>query len=246
MSVITPIPCLKDNLSYLIVWQHNVLLVDVPEAAPILHALKKIQRPLTGILITHGHKDHIHGLNTLAPLCKGPIYGMQHTHYPIPQVTQNIYDETPFQSHGLDIYPLLTPGHMPSHIAFHIPQLRALFSGDVLFRLGCGRVLDGSYQQLYTSLIKLAQLDDQTYIYDGHEYVLSNGLFAQQMVGHNTERTHYLTQVRASLKNGHPSPPTTIVQEKRMNPFFSLAVQARENLNSFIELRHLKDTFVPK
>lgn len=252
MKILT-IPCLKDNLSYLVHQNGRGFLVDVPEASPILNTLSQEKISLEGIIITHGHWDHIYELPLLAPHCKGPIYGMQHPKYPIKNMTHPLTNELPFTCAGINIQPLKTPGHMPAHYCYFLPDHPALFSGDVLFSLGCGRVFDGTADQLYQSLQRLMRLPDQTELYCGHEYTLSNGAFAKTVLDDQSALDIYLSQVNHKYEQGLSSMPSTLYQEKKLNPFlrvkesaFSLDYPDKKPAEIFAYLRHKKDLFSVK
>ena len=254
---IQAIPCLTDNLSYLLQWQNKAFIVDVPEAKPVLAALQKSGKPLAGIFITHGHWDHIHGLNDLMRHHNCPVYGMPHDAYPIPALTHPQHQDCTLETHGLIADIKVTPGHMPAHLSYYFPQLQALFSGDVLFSLGCGKVFDGTHKELHDSLQKLICLPPETTLYPGHAYTLSNGKFIASLLSCDAlglpplpGLDAYLQTVKTAWEKKDWSGTSTLALEKQLNPFLrceelasALGMQQAPAHKVFKALRTRKDAF---
>jgi hydroxyacylglutathione hydrolase len=217
------VPCLKDNYAYLI---HNAAtgetaLVDVPEAAPILAALKLRNWQLTDILLTHHHWDHIDGLpDLLASLPTPPrVWGAATDAHRLPPLDRALHDgETvTICAEAVQIFDL--SGHTIGHIGFHFTTTQALFSGDSLMVMGCGRLFEGTPAQMWASLQKLATLPDATRLYSGHEYTASNIRFALALEPANSELILLSDRVNALRAENTPTIPTTLAQERNLNPF---------------------------
>jgi len=255
LSILT-VPCLSDNYAYLI---HNAetgdtAVVDVPEGAPILVALAARGWRLTDVLLTHHHWDHIDGLpDLLAGLPTPPrIWGAAADAHRLPPLTHALHDGDTVTICGEEVQIFDVSGHTLGHIAFHFPTTHALFSGDSLMVMGCGRLFDGTPAQMWNSLQKLSALPDETRLFSGHEYTASNIRFALAL-----EPAHphliLLSQQVADLRSaGTPTVPTTLAQERKTNPFLratnpdlqsALSMTGCADLDVFTEIRARKDKF---
>jgi len=239
MINITIIPTREDNYSYLLDSTHGeTAVIDAAHpATPIINALHK--KKLTHILITHHHYDHIDGvpaLKSYAP--EAQIYAAKADSHRIPNINKALSegDIIPFGDEELHI--IDTPGHTCGHIAYYAPQSKALFCADTLFSLGCGRLFEGTAEQMWQSLEKFKSLPDDTYIYPGHEYTLANSAFCLAQNPDNTELKTRIKQAEQQRAQNQPTIPTTLAQEKATNPFLQ-AKTAKE----FAQLRSLKDKF---
>ncbi|WP_022703913.1 hydroxyacylglutathione hydrolase [Pseudorhodobacter ferrugineus] len=259
LAILT-IPCLSDNYAYLI---HNsetgdTALVDVPEGAPILAALSANKWRLTDILLTHHHWDHIDGLaDLLAGLPDrskgGPrIWGAAADAHRLPPLTRALSDGETVTICGESVHIFDVSGHTIGHIAFHFPQTQALFSGDSLMVMGCGRLFEGTPAQMWASLQKLAPLPDATRLFSGHEYTASNIRFALALEPANPQLILMSRGVSDLRKAGKPTIPTTLAQERETNPFLrapnpdmkaALGMAAAADLDVFTEIRARKDKF---
>jgi hydroxyacylglutathione hydrolase len=223
------IPAFQDNYLWVIQQDSVAWAVDPGDASPIIQLLEKETLTLGGILITHHHNDHIGGVEQLLQWSQSknkeaiPVIGPRHQN--IKNITLHVQD-----GDSVSLFPevsvqvLSVPGHTLSHIAYFLPASPAvavprLYCGDTLFSCGCGRLFEGSPEQMYQSLQKFAALPDQTLVCCAHEYTLSNIRFAQTIEPTNTALTDWAkkaTQLRAS---SIPTVPTTIGFEKQVNPF---------------------------
>lgn len=217
---ITSIPAFENNYFWIIQpdpAQDAVFVVDPGAAQPVLDYLHTHRLKLGAILITHRHNDHIGGVNELLAHYPVSVYGPRSD--AIPQVTIYLEGNDQFDLSNLNFHVIAVPGHTWEHIAFYLPRQKMLFCGDALFAGGCGRRFDGTAEIMWNSLQKLAALPDDTQIYCAHEYTLSNLRFAFAVEPDNTDlqkRLHKVEQLRADQQITLPS---TILLEKRTNPF---------------------------
>lgn len=217
MLSIRPISCLADN--YIWVLQHgcSVIAVDPGEAPPLLDYLQQNRLELTAVLLTHRHADHVGGLPEIcaahAPAVYGPasIAGVTH---PLRGGEQVRLLETDWQV-------IAVPGHTDEHLAYY--GAGALFCGDVLFGAGCGRVFDGTPQQLHASLNKLTALPADTQVYSAHEYTLANLRFAAAVEPGNPAISQRTENERRKREQQQPTLPSTLALELATNPFLRCA-----------------------
>lgn len=247
MLTITPIPALDSN--YFWVAQPNpntptVYVVDPGDAAPVIDYLKSHQLALAAILVTHRHRDHTQGIDGLLEYARVPVYGPASEL--IPQVTHKLGNGDLLQLDGVAFKIISVPGHTWEHIAYFCmaddtrPPL--LFCGDALFAGGCGRRFDGTAEIMWDSLQKLAALPDETQIYCAHEYTQANLEFALAVEPHNKQlldRFEHVKQIRAQ---GHITLPSTILLEKRTNPFLRCQ---QDGIKVFIEKRSQRPMGTP-
>jgi hydroxyacylglutathione hydrolase len=217
MFNIVPVCAFTDNYIWVIHDQHHAAVVDPGDAAPVLNFLQQKKLKLIAILNTHHHNDHVGGNSTLLQKFPVPVYGPESE--TISTVTHrlkegnNIYlAELSLGFSVLDI-----PGHTAGHIAYY--GANSLFCGDTLFACGCGRLFEGTAQQMYISLNKLARLPDTTAVYCGHEYTLANINFAKLVEPGNKMLAQLNISAEKQRKSDLPTLPSTIVMEKACNPF---------------------------
>lgn len=255
----------EDN--YVWVMHHSesrsVVVVDPGSATEVINYLNAHKITMTAVIITHSHWDHVTGL---AELCAIPSLWEQS--HPVIYGPNNIPNVTHQVAHGdrialwadHDLLPLeviATPGHMPEHLAYFIPLAQPiLFCGDTLFSCGCGRISQGTHEQLRISLETLSELPDHTEVYCTHEYTLANIKFALAVEPQSKDLLEYKKLIERKRDSGQPSLPTTIGQQKALNPFLrykELSIQqAVENhlqlkglsaADVFKHLRQWKDSF---
>lgn len=216
-----PIPAFTDNY----IWtledpSGDWLLVDPGEAGPVLAAAGD-RPPPAAILLTHHHADHVGGNAGLLARWKVPVYGPHDDR--ITEVTHRLRDGERFTlpHFGIPFEVAEIPGHTRSHISFHGGSM--LFCGDTLFAAGCGRLFEGTPKQMHDSLSRLMQLPDDTRVYCGHEYTVSNVRFALAAEPGNAALTELETRSRLQRERDEPTLPSTIAQEKATNPFVRVA-----------------------
>lgn len=252
--IVHQFPCLSDNYGYLL---HDpetgaTAAIDTPEVAPILKALEEKGWTLTHILNTHHHFDHAGGNLELKEKTGCTIIGPKGEAQRIPgiDIALGDGDTCPFGSREAKV--LEVGGHTLGHIAYYFPQDGIAFVGDALFALGCGRIFEGTAEQMWTSLQKLMGLPDETVVYCAHEYTQANARFAATIEPANKALQERIREIDAKRAEGKPTVPTTIGLEKATNPFLrpmSEDVQKTLNLvgaplvDVFAETRARKDSF---
>lgn len=231
MLTITPIPAFNDNYLWLITLEgrQDAYIVDPGDGQVAHNTLIAQQLKLKGILVTHRHNDHIGGIDFLLKHYQSsinpiPVYGPDSPS--IPQVTHRLFNQdsiTLFDHYHFTV--LEIPGHTLDHIAYFLTddQKPILFAGDTLFAAGCGRLFDGSAEQLYRSLVTLALLPENTQVYCAHEYTLSNLAFAQAVEPDNELIKERIKSEQLKRKNGMPTIPFCISIEKQTNPFIRIS-----------------------
>jgi hydroxyacylglutathione hydrolase len=211
------IPALSDNYTYLLERHGHALAVDPSDHRPLLDQLSRHHLDLTGILITHGHADHIAGCPPLAKHFQCAVYGPADAD--IPALDHPVNDGQHITWQDLSMTVLTTPGHSRHDICWHLPQEQLLFTGDTLFAGGCGRVFSGQYSRMWQSLERLAALPPQTRICCGHEYTLDNLTFAATIDPDNAELRQRIEETKRLMKGKLPTVPSLLRIELQTNPF---------------------------
>ena len=234
------IKCLQDNYSYLIIDETNLnaCVIDPGESKPIIDFVESNNINLKYILNTHHHFDHVGGNIELKKKYNLSVIGFKGDKDRIPEIDilvddQNIWVGGNFQA---KIYHI--PGHTSGHIAFHFFKEKKIFTGDTLFSLGCGRIFEGTYEQMFNSLKKIKKLPKDTEIYCGHEYTLQNSNFCKVYDSDNLQLKKKIAKIKEKLKNKLPTVPTILDDEIRCNIFLKA-----KDLQTFSKLRDLKDNF---
>jgi hydroxyacylglutathione hydrolase len=214
-------PCLKDNFGVLI---HDpatgaTASIDAPEAAPVEAALKKTGWRLSDILVTHHHADHTAGIGELKAHHKCRVVAPRGEVQRIAHVDETVSEGDKVKVGGLEGRVIETPGHTAGHISYFFPADKLAFVGDTLFSIGCGRVIEGTPEMMWASLLKLRGLPDDTRFYCGHEYTDANIRFAKTIEPNNAALAARAAEVSKLLSAGKPTIPATIGAEKAANPF---------------------------
>ena len=234
------IPCLQDNYSYLIIDDSNnsACVVDPGEAKPIINFLKSNNISLKYILNTHHHFDHIGGNKDLKEKFGSAIVGFKEDVNKIPEIDILLEDNQIWKAENFVAKIIHIPGHTLGHICFHFFQEKLVFTGDTLFSLGCGRIFEGTYEQMFKSLNKIKSLPIETKVYCGHEYTLNNSKFCIKYNPENLNLKKKIENIKNKINNGNPTIPSTIKDELECNIFLRA-----KDLESFSKLRDLKDNF---
>lgn len=246
--------CRSDNFGVLIHEPESGLTaaIDTPDAAPIRAALTEKRWRLTHIFTTHHHGDHTAGHEELKAQTGCHIVGPAKEAGSIPGIDQKVSEGDEFSFGRQSVRVLETPGHTLGHITYYLPEAGVAFVGDTLFSLGCGRLLEGTPEMMWTSLQKLKALPSGTLIYCGHEYTQSNARFALSIEPENEALQNRAAEVDALRARGELTLPVTLSAEIAQNPFLrpdSPQIQARLGLvgqplaTIFAEIRRRKDRF---
>jgi hydroxyacylglutathione hydrolase len=216
---ISAIAALTDNYIWAITntRHQTALMVDPGEAQPVIAYLEHHQLKLKGILITHHHWDHVNGVADLIKYCPVPVYGSIQSQFSALTTRVDEGDKGFIHDYFPNFQVLAIPGHTLDHIAYYADNL--LFCGDTLFAGGCGRLFEGTAEQLHTSLQKMAALPDTTKVYCAHEYTLNNLRFAHHVEPSNQTIVDRIQQIQILRDKGHPSVPSLLIEEKQTNPF---------------------------
>jgi hydroxyacylglutathione hydrolase len=240
MITIQPVPNLTDNYAWLLreAGSGAVAIVDPAELAPVTAAIEAAGGRLDLILLTHHHHDHIGAADEIRRRYGAHIAGARADRHRLPAL-----DHALGEGDAVTLGPaagrvIETPGHTRGHIAFYFPEAGALFCGDTLFSLGCGRLIEGTAKEMFGSLARLAALPPATMIYCGHEYTEANARFALAADPDNAALRDYAEKVRAWRAAGKPTVPSSLADELAANPFLRAKDAA-----GFADLRARKDRF---
>lgn len=218
------LPCFADNYIWLIEADAGCWVVDPGDAAPVLAALATGGKPLLGVLVTHHHADHIGGIPALLAVHPVPVFGPAEAGACISHLLAG--DET-LELAGLGCVRVLAVGaHTLGHIAYHLPDAGLLFCGDSLFSAGCGRLFEGTPDDLHRALATINALPAATRIFPTHEYTSANLRFAARVEPDNADIRAYQQQVEVWRAENRPSLPTSLALERQINPFLRAHIPA--------------------
>lgn len=248
------VPVLNDNYVYL---AHDAetgatAVVDPAVVEPVLAAAEAKGWTITHILNTHHHGDHTGGNLEIKDRTGCTIVGPRADKDRIPGIDVEVGDGDTYKLGNAEARVFDVPGHTRGHIAFWFEGADALFCGDTLFAMGCGRLFEGTPQQMWTSLSKLTALPDRTRVYCAHEYTLSNGEFALSVEPQNPDLLARMDVVRQKRRDGQPTVPSTLAEEKATNPFLrpmsrhlqeTIGRVGADVVEVFAETRARKDSF---
>lgn len=246
--------CRTDNFGILLhdAQSGETAIVDAPEEAPILAAVARTGWKPTMILTTHHHGDHVEANLALKQRFKLRIVGPEAERDRIPGIDDTVEEGSviPFGGETIDV--IFTPGHTAGHVSYHLPASKVAFTADTLFALGCGRLFEAPPPVMFESLRKLAALPEDTTVYCGHEYTLSNARFALTIDPENAELRARAARIEALRADNQVTLPTTIGEELRTNPFLrwadpairrNLGMEGASDVEVFAEIRKRKDNF---
>ncbi len=251
---IETVPCLQDNYAYVL---HDDItrrtaLVDAPEVEPIRELLVGRGWELSDLLITHHHSDHIDGVADLHKIYDCRVIGAQADQHRLPTLDLAVGETDVEAVCGEEVHIIDVPGHTVGHIAFYMPGAQALFSADSLMSCGCGRLFEGTPAQMWESLLKMRKLPDETTVYSGHEYTLTNIRFALTLEPEHEALKSRLQTAEDLRKADKPTLPVSLAEEKRTNPFLraddpalkaAIGMEGASDEDVFAEIRKRRDSF---
>jgi len=249
---IVTVPCLRDNYAYLVKGPDGTCLIDAPEAGPIIDALDRRGWQIGVIMITHHHHDHVGGVEELRSKYGCKVMGPKAEGAKLPPLDMALSDGDAGGNGDAHTVALSVPGHTLGHMAYHFPRAKALFTGDSLMALGCGRVFEGTMAQMWQSLSKLTALPPETLIYSGHEYTVANAKFALTIDADNPALKARAEAARRARAAGRTTVPSVLADELATNPFLRAGREALKaavgmpgapDAAVFAEIRHRKDVF---
>jgi hydroxyacylglutathione hydrolase len=234
MYTVKVVPIFTDNYVFIIHNNKDAIIVDPGDSQPVLNYLKENQLQAKAVLLTHHHNDHIGGIDAFAHL---PIYASHYDQKRILYANHFVNEGDRLQIDSLEFQVLDVKGHTLGHIAYYEKKHGWLFSGDTIFKLGCGRLFEGSAEQMWTSLQKIKQLPASTLIYCTHEYTLHNLAFCKSF-DPKTNWAKLEDEIVSLRQAGLPSIPSTVDYETKYNPFLKAS-----SAKDFAEIRKAKDHF---
>jgi hydroxyacylglutathione hydrolase len=251
--VVHQFPCLKDNYGFLL---HDpatgeTAAIDTPEASKILAEAEARGWKITQIWNTHWHQDHAGGNAEIVAKTGARVVGPQEVDRLGPAPDRVLHEGDTVKLGALTANVLETPGHTLGHIVYHLPEHDIAFVGDTLFALGCGRLFEGTAQQMWTSLGKLRAMPDSTAVYCAHEYTAANAKFALSVDPENRDLLAYSDEITAKRAKDIPTVPSTIGREKKANPFLraddpklqAFVGHSGDVVATFAEVRERKNKF---
>ncbi|TRW95718.1 hydroxyacylglutathione hydrolase [Paracoccus sp. M683] len=241
------IRCLQDNYAYLVHGGGETVLIDAPEAAPILAALAERGWTLDQILLTHHHADHIQAVAEIVAITGARVTGAAADAHRLPPLDEAVAPGDVIAVCGETAHVIDVSGHTVGHIAFHLPDSQLAFTADSLMAIGCGRLFEGDAPMMWDSLSRLNALPAETLICSGHDYCAGNGAFALSVDPDNAA----LKQRLSGVAGGDlPCAPATLATERATNPFLrvaelapALGMAGAPDAQIFARLRAMKDAF---
>ena len=236
------VPLLVENYAWLL-HDHvslTTVVVDPGHAGPILQEANSRGWTVSQVWNTHWHDDHVAGNGAIKAATEAIVVAPDAERHKISMTDEGVVDGSSFKLGHHDVHVIAVPGHTSGHIAFHLPDVPAVFVGDTLFAMGCGRLFEGTAEQMFSSLQRLGTLPPETLVYCGHEYTQLNTAFALAHAPRVPKLVRRAAQVALTRAKGLPTVPTTIEIESATNPFLRAGSADR-----FAELRRARDTYQP-
>jgi hydroxyacylglutathione hydrolase len=253
LEVVT-IPCRSDNYAFLLHDSDsgNTVLIDAPEAGPILAELEARGWAISVLLITHHHDDHVEAVETFRARDNCIVIGAKADAHRLPPLDSAVEegDTIDFSGHKIEVMDV--SGHTVGHLAFYVPDAQAAFTADSLMACGCGRLFEGTAEMMWASLSKLAALPPETLICSGHEYTAANAKFAATIEPDNPALISRIGDIETARAAGMPTVPSTLQLELDTNPFLrarlpqvktAIGMQEASDAAAFGEIRRRKDAF---
>ena len=246
--------CREDNYGVIITDKETglTLSIDTPDASAVDSQLQKNNLQLSHLFITHKHYDHIDGIEFLKKKYNCTVIGPDSEKDDIPFLDKTVIGEEYIDFSGSPVKVIETPGHTLGHVVYFFERENILFAGDTIFLMGCGRVFEGSHQQMYDSMKKIKSLPKNSSIYCGHEYSLQNAKFAASIEPNNQQVQARLKEIERNTNHDIPSLPTKLELEIKTNPFLrydsldlkkALKMESSSDELVFSEIRTRKDNF---
>ena len=248
------VKCLTDNYSYIIFDEKTLYaaVIDPSEADPIINQIEQNNLVLKYIFNTHHHYDHVGGNQKLKEKYSCKVVGFEKDKHRIPDMDIGLKDNDKWKNELFECEIKHIPGHTSGHICIYIKKINALFTGDTLFSLGCGRIFEGTYEEMYQSLNKLKKFPNDTKIYCGHEYTKKNSDFCLSIDKNNSSLIEKIEKINKNINNGMPTIPSVLADELSCNIFLrsnnldiqkQLGINSSDPIETFAKLRDLKDNF---
>lgn len=236
MLQVTLIPVLQDNYAYILQSGNDIGVLDPGEAAPVIAYCDENNIKPNYVFNTHHHGDHIAGNRDILEKYGAELIAPAKEIKRIANIKHAVSEGDVITFGDEKFHVIEAPGHTTGHVCFHFPKSKIVFVGDVIFSMGCGRLFEGTPEDMFESMAKLKALPDETSVYCGHEYTLQNGYFCLSIDPENEKLIARVREVENLYDQGRPSLPTTIGLEKDTNAFF----RAR-TVEEFVHPRALKD-----
>lgn len=239
--------CLKDNYAYLLHGEAGTVLVDAPEALPVLTEIEARGWGLDAILLTHHHDDHIQAVPEIVAATGARLVGAAADAHRLPPLDISVAPGEPLEVLDEPVAVIDVSGHTVGHIAFHFPRSGMAFTADSLMAIGCGRLFEGTAPMMWDSLTRLNALPGRTVICSGHDYCAGNGAFALSV---DPDNAALQSRLKAVAEAERPCAPATLDEERATNPFLrvaelreSLGMSGADDAEVFARLRAMKDRF---
>lgn len=238
--------------NYMVAKDGKAFLFDPGEQGPIVKTLKACQLEVEGIYLTHHHQDHVGAVLTLKEDWNCPVFGFAGDRHRLPGVTDFFTEGDTLTIADLPAQVLFLPGHTVGLCAFYFAKMNWLFSSDLLFSLGCGRIFEGTPQQMFASLNQVRALPDETLIFSSHEYTETNLKFGLSQFKDDPQLLNIQKDLNEKFENQTPTVPMKLGFEKRNNPFLrwddpllrqKLKMETSEDWQVFTKIRTLRNTF---
>ncbi len=238
------------NYNYIVASGNRAIIIDPGEKEPILKTIKANSLKVESIYLTHHHPDHTGATQSLKKVLDCEVIGFQGDQKRLPILSKSYYADEKLNilEHEVDVMHL--PGHTHGLCAFHFSDVKLLFSNDLIFSIGCGRVFEGTFQQMFESLKRVRSLADDTVLFCSHEYTEQNLIFARGLFSEDKKLLEAETKIQKLLVEQKPTVPTTLAFEKEYNPFLrwddpairkAMELEAAADWQVFAEIRRLKD-----
>lgn len=215
------IPARTDNYIFVIRESatNTTIVIDPTDAAPVLDFCSRLAWKVSAILLTHHHPDHISGVPEVARIHGAPVWGYADDQHRLPPLSHKVAHGDSVKLGNLEFNVYFTPTHTLGHICYYLPALKALFSGDNLFSMGCGRLFEGTPEMLLKNMEWIRSLPDNTMVYCAHEYTLNNTEFAMSLEPENDGLKRFYELAQSKRQRNEPTVPLALNIEKTLNPF---------------------------